>query len=138
MHASFEMPPEVGAIDPTVRSIRAAADPWLASDTVHGLEVALSEALTNIVAHGYGGGGSARVRIDMTVEETVVRLELVDGGQSGPADLYETAPKLDEIDILAESGRGRALIRHFATDVDYRPAEGANRLTLTFARPPRD
>ena len=139
MHASFEMPPEAGAIDPTVRSIRAAAAPWLGADGADGLELAISEALTNVVAHGYAAAeASARVHIGMTVEEAVIRVEIVDGGQPGPADLYESAPALDEIDLLAESGRGRALIRHFATTVHYDPARGANRLTLTFARTPRD
>jgi anti-sigma regulatory factor (Ser/Thr protein kinase) len=132
------MRPEAGAIDPTVRSIRAAAAPWLGADGADGLEVALSEALTNVVVHGYAAEAPAKVRIGMTVEEAVIRIEIVDGGQPGPADLYESAPALDEIDLLEESGRGRALIRHFATTVHYRPAQGANRLTLTFARAPRD
>ena len=135
MQQVFDMPVTTDAIDPVVRSLRDAAEPYLGTDVLFGFEVSVSEALTNIVRHSYSqlpDAPLARVRITFQGDTAGVTLDLLDNGKPGPADLFIKVPNLDDIDPLAESGRGLALIRHYAETVDFRADRAGNHLHLFF------
>lgn len=121
----FRMPVELEAIDRIAPKLRDAAAAHLPEDRLIALEIALVEALSNIVRHGHPAGEvEIALRLGAGVE-----VEIVDVGNPIPPGLLEAeAPD----DPLAESGRGLALIRTCADDLRYESGEGRNRLTLTF------
>ncbi|QBY01236.1 ATP-binding protein [Rhodophyticola sp. CCM32] len=136
MHHSFDLPPQLDEVDKAVQALRALVEPVLEPEQASCFEVAVSEALTNIVVHGYEGiQGGKTVSVQLDTDGQVLRLTIIDHGTPGPADLFETGPSLDEIDFMEESGRGLALIRHHADAVAYTPSVDGNRLILTFCFP---
>lgn len=128
-----QMPPQLDAVDPVVKALHAAVASVLDAEAAFGFEVAASEALTNIVVHGYAqieGGGD--ISLSLCAEAQGVSLDIRDRGIPGPYDLYSRAATPESIDVMAESGRGLALIRHLADDIAYFPSAAGNRLVLTF------
>lgn len=135
MQRAFDMPVTMEAIDTVVGSLREAAEPFLGPVALFGFEVSMSEALTNIVRHAYAGvpdAQQARVRITFHGGVAGVRVDVLDNGAAGPMDLFAEVPDLDDIDPLAESGRGLALIRHYVETVDFRADQAGNHLHLVF------
>ena len=99
------------------------------------VELALVEALNNVVLHGYrGDDGFIDVYVGLSQDE--VAIEVVDTGRPIPSEALARAGDtgLDAADDpldSAESGRGLALIMMNMDSVSYRADEGGNRLTLT-------
>lgn len=118
-----------------VQSLRAASEPFLDDETLFGFQVAMAEALTNIVRYSYDKAQDAVdgvVRISFQGEAAGISLEIHDYGKPGPAGLFKNLPKLDDIDPLSESGRGLALICHYAETVEFCADSTGNHLHLTF------
>lgn len=123
------IPPVLEEVDVLGSRLRDAAAPFLAEDRLFAFEIALVEALTNIIRHG---GLSAEDAVEVRLSETagVVELEIRDTGPAPPADLF-TAPRPDS-DPMAESGRGIALILSCADAVRLSRDGKVNRLVLRF------
>jgi serine/threonine-protein kinase RsbW len=95
------------------------------------LKLAVDEACTNIIEHGYVGRlpGAIAIRIEAT--RARVAVTIVDHGAAfAPSELPE--PDLtSDWDSRAAGGLGWHLIRSVVDDVDYRPdAAIGNRLIL--------
>lgn len=135
MRLSFQMPARLEAIDALVLDLRHAVEPLVSAEALFGFEVAASEALTNVVRHSIDplmSSSEAKVQVTLDLDETTVSLELLDQGKPGPADMFATVPNLDDIDPLAEHGRGLALIQHYTKSADYSTGPNGNRLRLVF------
>jgi serine/threonine-protein kinase RsbW len=100
------------------------------------IELALAEALTNIVEHGYGGDAAATVRVRMLDRPGALEVDIVDRGRPIPDGLLEQADDttfdFDPTDLAAlpEGGMGLALIKAAFHEVRYRSRAGVNRLQL--------
>lgn len=100
------------------------------------VDLGLTEALSNVVRHGYGGqpGG----HIDLWCSETESRwcLTAVDSGSPIPPDLLrnDTGDVFDfdpnDLQSIPEGGMGLALMRSCFDGVDYRAGQDGNCLTL--------
>ena len=122
------------AVDPVVLSLKDDLKDTLPEDKLGAMEIVVTEALTNIVRHAYQGAGDAPIRVRTLLTDAAVVVEIRDAAPPGPADLFDKAPNIDEIDPLAESGRGLALIRCYADRLDFAPGASGNRLRLEFDR----
>lgn len=133
MQHTFDLPPQLDDVDKVVQALRAVAEPVLGSQTAVAFEVAVSEALTNIVVHGYKGQDDGQdIAIHLSSNQDALQVILVDHGTPGPENLFDEGPDLHEIDFMQESGRGLALIRHYADAVTYTPSPNGNQLILRF------
>lgn len=135
MRLSFQMPARLDAIDATVTSLRDAVAPFLRADALFGFEIVASEALTNVVRHSFDAltpPPEAKVEVTLHCDETTVSLEFLDHGKSGPLDMFAAVPPLDDIDVLAEHGRGLSLILHYTDSAAYTSDQDGNRLHLVF------
>ena len=98
------------------------------------VEIALAEALNNVVEHAYTGGTGA-IRMEMTHTEGDLQVTLRDKGAALPR-LRPPAgdpPALhDDRDSLPEGGFGWFLIRNLTRGLHYARDAGENRLTLVF------
>jgi serine/threonine-protein kinase RsbW len=122
------------AVDPVVLSLKDDLRDTLPADRLDAVEIAVTEALTNIGRHAQTEAEPAQVRILVSVTGAGVTIEIADTAPPGPADLFERARSLDEIDPLEECGRGLALIRFYSDGLSFEPGAAGNRLKLEFTR----
>ena len=134
MRQAFAMPVAIDAVDPTVVSVKAVAKDHLTDDGLMGLEVAVSEALANIVSHAVGLPDGRTVGIELVTGPEGVTIVIRDEGRPVPYGLFQGTMDIEAIDVMAEDGRGLSLIRHFVDRISYCSEGGSNRLTLVFAR----
>jgi serine/threonine-protein kinase RsbW len=111
---------------------------------VYDLVLAVDEAATNIMMHGYGvsaataesGGEAGVVEVETNLDDSTLRVTLRD--QARPFDLT-AAPVQTELPPLGErmpGGLGIFLIRKTMDEIRYRRTpDGWNELTLTVFRP---
>lgn len=136
MQHDFELLPRLDKVDETTQALRVLVEPVIGPQQAVAFEVAVAEALTNVVVHGYDGmADDSSISINLTTSPTELRIQILDHGTPGPADLYDKAPPLDEIDFMQESGRGLALVRHHSDKAIYTPSAKGNQLVLLFHKP---
>ena len=101
------------------------------------LQIAVDEAVTNIIEHGYAGQprGSAKIEIAVDVDEERFRIEISDSGMSFDPN------QMTDIDIQSHVAAGKAgglgvfLMRKIMDQVDYHYHNGKmNQLTLVKLR----
>ena len=97
------------------------------------LEIALAEALNNIVEHAYSGLPAGPIDLYLTFDGQNLHCRIVDHGRPMPrlALPQFTAPQIAEsIAELSEGGWGWALIGTLSADLDYRRENGNNCLSF--------
>ncbi|MTE01083.1 hypothetical protein GIY56_12330 [Paracoccus sp. YIM 132242] len=127
----FHVECRLDAVDAAMAAVCAFAGDALAPDDLIRLEIALTEALTNIVLHG-GLPPGAGIGVTVRKVPSGVSVEIRDPGRPVPADLFQAARDPADLDPLAESGRGIPLIVALSDALHYEGRDGANRLTLRF------
>jgi anti-sigma regulatory factor (Ser/Thr protein kinase) len=111
---------------------RSVAEGGFDARSLNRMQIAVDEAVTNIIEHGYSATprGVARIELALDVTPTEFRIEIVD--QGARFDPTSTA----EIDIRrhVDSGRGGGLgvflMRSIMDVVDYHSEGRFNRLVL--------
>ena len=92
--------------------------------------VALEEALSNVIRHGYDDQAAHEISICIGVENGSVVLEIVDEGKEFDP---RSAPRTDVRTPLAErtvGGLGLHLLQNMVGDIRYERSDGRNRLRL--------
>lgn len=99
-----------------------------------GFELALVEAMNNVIEHGYAYDAAQQLRVDLSIGAEEIICDIVDHGQRLPEAVIRTlrdrAANLPSPLTLAESGYGLALMSAHADDLIYRNTDGANMLRL--------
>lgn len=120
------------AVDPMVLVLKEYATDHVASEVLMRLDVCLSEALANLTLHAKSPQQDAQIDINLSFEDAALTADIYDPKGAAPFDLRDHARALDDVDAMAESGRGLGLILACADRVDYGPDEDRMRLSLTF------
>ncbi|QCR38547.1 ATP-binding protein [Nissabacter sp. SGAir0207] len=100
------------------------------------LDLALSEAMTNVIKHGYHYDASRTLRLSLRYreEERVLEIGLVDSGTPIPAALLQQEKHLaidpDDMESWPENGMGIMFIQASVDEVRYQSDHGENTLTL--------
>jgi serine/threonine-protein kinase RsbW len=99
------------------------------------VEIALAEALNNIVEHAYPADLPGGIALDLALSDACLRCELRDQGAALPG-LCPPDSGLPPIDgpreSLPEGGFGWSLICTLTSRLSYERRDGENRLTLEF------
>lgn len=102
-------------------------------------ELALVEAMNNVIEHGYAYDAAQQLRVDLSIGADEFVCDIVDHGHRLPEAIIRTlrdrAACLPSPQALAESGYGLALMSAYADDLIYRNTDGANMLRLVKKRP---
>lgn len=130
-----QMPKTLEEVDPFVRSLKAVVCAVLSPETTFRFEVCISEALTNIVKHAKPKKDCRPINITVIDQPETLAVEIFDPVGSDEFDPRDHAYDLENIDPLAEEGRGINLIMQCADAVDYGLSGERNRLALYFAKP---
>lgn len=110
-------------------------------ETVYAVELVLSEALTNILHHGFYKAPPLPVLLDVVACEEVVAVRLQDQGQAIPPNvLQQIRSNMDylsgaDLGELPEGGMGLTFIRMTAQRFNYQPGQPWNCLGLLIENP---
>jgi anti-sigma regulatory factor (Ser/Thr protein kinase) len=104
----------------------------LPGKTVFALDLALTEAVTNVLSYAFVDDERHEVEISIAITEAAVTAKITDDGQ--PFDPLKTKPaqRPASLDEAGVGGLGIHLIRNYASACRYRRENGHNILTLTF------
>jgi anti-sigma regulatory factor (Ser/Thr protein kinase) len=100
---------------------------------VRRLELALEEAVVNIIHHAYGGQGGALELCCSPVQDGVA-IRLVDEGPPFNPLEAPAVPPLTDIASQRIGGMGIHMFRSLADGLSYRREKGRNVLTMRFLR----
>ena len=103
----------------------------LTEKTVHDIQMALDELLTNIVNYGYEDSDEHKIEVRFGINDDAVRVEIID--DSKPYNILEQ--ENPDISLSVEDkpigGLGIFLIKKLMSNVDYYTKEGKNHLVMT-------
>ncbi len=109
---------------------RACTQAHIDSATCYELKLAMDEAATNVITHGYAGMNPGSIILDVDVGPDQVVLTLTDFGHC----FEPVEPSTPDVRALmqdpASGGFGLFLIHRTMDDVAYQTTEDGNRLTL--------
>ncbi len=112
---------------------RAAA---LSPEDCQAMELCVTEAVVNCIAHAYGHAPGHEVRVTVRDDDGRLTIMVRDTGKPMPPGMLERkraeALDFDPADIahIPTSGRGLAIIQSFMDAVDYRVAGDGNHLMM--------
>ena len=131
------VPPTLTDVAQATQRVRGLLPDWLSDSERDAIELALAEALTNIVQHGFGGQGGQPVRLRVRDGAAALEIDVWDQGRPIPsARLAQADPsttvQFDPTNLAAlpEGGMGLALIKAAFHEVRYGSRNGVNRLHL--------
>jgi len=106
-------------------------DEWnLPPGLVPSINLALEEALTNVIFYAYEKGTENEITVDFRLNEGLITIVITDTGK--PYD--PTAKEDPDINLSAEDrpigGLGIFLIKQIMNEVSYRRVDGKNELTM--------
>lgn len=107
-------------------------------DRVGDVQIALAEAINNVVEHAYAGTTAGDVRIRCNLHSDRLWVRICDAGTPYPEGQLPEGKPADisgPIDELPEGGFGWLLIRALTSDIQYQYADGNNELSLCFEMP---
>lgn len=115
------------------RVIETAEEAGLAQSKLMPIQLALEEAMANVVHHAYGDKGGP---LDLVCEasEGAFVVEIADQGPAFNPLEIEEAPVSGDLEDLQPGGLGILLILKLADHVAYRREGGQNILSLRFER----
>jgi anti-sigma regulatory factor (Ser/Thr protein kinase) len=121
---------ELKRLSPWIASL--AEDLALTPRTAFRLELALTEAVTNVLQHGLGDAAHGFVQVTAAVGPKGLALTVSDPGP--PFDPLQVAPHdtPGSLEDAAVGGLGIHLLRQYADACAYAYRDGRNELTLTF------
>jgi anti-sigma regulatory factor (Ser/Thr protein kinase) len=133
---------EVEAKLDSVRAIglwleQAAREGGLPYEVAFGLDLAVHEAVENVVRHGCGGGAGHRIQLSLHSDGQVVEVVVEDDGVAFDPRTLPAPQAPQRIEDVVPGGQGVHLIRHFTDEVRYRREGDRNVLTLVRALRPR-
>lgn len=129
---TFHMQNQLDAVDPMVLTLKGQVRSVLSDDALCRFDICLSETLANLVLHATTAIQGACVDVVLHIAQGTVVAEVFDPVGADAFDIRDRAHDLDDVDALAESGRGLGLIVECADAVDYGKVNDRYRLSLTF------
>ncbi|TFY96707.1 ATP-binding protein [Ramlibacter humi] len=132
----FSLPATLADVAQATQRVRDWLPAWLDTGERDAVELALAEALTNIVEHGYAGLLPQDIRVRLVDRPGALEVDVWDRGHPIPLRRLEEADdttfQFDPTDLeaLPEGGMGLALIKAAFQEVRYRRRQGVNRLHL--------
>jgi len=137
MNSEIVLPARLSAL-PTMAAFIAetSARAGVPPDLGMKLTLLVEELFTNTVVHGHGGERDEPVRVGLETEPGWVALTYED--TAPPHNPFEAVHRPDDttdVDDRPVGGLGVLLVATLARDVEYRRAEGKNRIRLVVNTP---
>ncbi len=108
-----------------------AALPGVSRDLLYDMQLAVDEACTNIITHGYAGMDPGSIILDLELEPDHITVSLTDFGHSFEPDSAAVPDVHASTEVRELGGFGLFFIRQSVDHMDYRVTEDGNTMTLT-------
>ncbi len=122
-----------------MRTIARVLQEWgTDSRTLAAAEIAVTEALNNIVEHGYADARKQEILVRLSAEPSHLRIDLTDSGAPFPGGVIPSPDAHDlggPVGDLPEGGFGWRMIRRLTSSIRYERRAGRNHLSLFIERP---
>jgi serine/threonine-protein kinase RsbW len=108
-----------------------AGTPGITDEVLYDVQLAVDEACTNIITHGYADMDPGSVILDLALDSDKLTLSLTDFGHSfepGNTPVPDVDVPIEEREL---GGFGLFFIHQSMDQVDYRVTEDGNTMTLT-------
>ena len=117
---------------------RFADERKLAHQDAYALELALNEALTNIISYAYDDNSQHEIAVELHAQPGRIRVEIEDDGVPfNPLEMpIEERP--ETLDRSRPAGRGLPLMRSFMDELHYARRDSRNVLTMVMHWPKTD
>jgi serine/threonine-protein kinase RsbW len=105
--------------------------PGVTNEILYDVQLAVDEACTNIITHGYQDLNPGSIILDLEVEPDKLTVSITDFGHSfepSSAPIPDIQAPLEEREL---GGYGLFLIRQTMDEMDYRVTEDGNKMILT-------
>ena len=99
-------------------------------DLVSDIELAVDEAITNCILHGYGGEGTGTIHLALNLLPDRVTMTIEDQGAPFDPTAFEPKPTEGDIADRVPGGLGIILIRNVMDEITYRRDGGNNILHM--------
>lgn len=99
-------------------------------DACHDIKLAVDEACTNVVTHGYAGMNPGSIMLALEFEPQLVTVKITDFGHSFEPTEPEAPDPETTLDDPAHSGLGLYFIYQTMDEISYRSGEEGNVLTF--------
>lgn len=131
MPAAMTIPSRVECIDDVRRWVSArAAEAHASAEAVADIELALTEALANVIEHGYGGDATKEIRVETEAAAGAFRIAVRDWGQPADPDDFQRRA----LDDPGEGGYGVHLMEGLMDDVRREAQPGGGTLLTLIKR----
>jgi serine/threonine-protein kinase RsbW len=105
--------------------------PDMTDEILYDIQLAVDEACTNIISHGYAGLDPGSIIMDLEIESDKIVVTLTDFGRSfepSSAPVPDVNAPLEEREL---GGYGLFLIQQSMDDMNYQVTEDGNKMILT-------
>jgi len=110
---------------------QCAGIPGVTEEILYDVQLAVDEACTNIIKHGYADMDPGSIILDIELEPDKLILSLTDFGHSFEPDTAAIAGMEASIEERELGGFGLFFINQSMHEVDYRVTEDGNTMVLT-------
>ena len=101
------------------------------ADVLYDIQLAVDEACTNIIQHGYADMDPGSIILELEIDPNKITLALTDFGRSFEPDSAPVPDIEASIEERKPGGFGLFFIRQSVDRIDYRVTEDGNMMTLT-------
>lgn len=124
---------DLASTDGAAARIRELADRRFPEEKAICVEIAVAEALSNIVLHSCAGLAGRNIQVAVDESDDGLLVSLADSGRPLPKRLLDGwEPRSGSAGGFTDKGRGLALIHECADEVRYTHSRGVNSVTLNF------
>lgn len=106
------------------------AENGLPADKCLRFGLALDELITNVISYGLAGRSDGIITLVIEHRDGVLHAELADNGPAFDPLAAETTPPDGDIETREIGGLGLTLVKTFMDRLDYRRADGFNRVSM--------
>lgn len=107
-----------------------AKHPSVTGEILYDLQLAVDEACTNIITHGYAGMDPGSIILDLELEPGKITLALTDFGHAFEPDNAPVPDPNQPIEERELGGFGLFFIQQSVDEMKYRTSEDGNTMTL--------
>ena len=109
-----------------------ATEAGIGQHEIDNIELAVDEACTNIIEHGYTSDDPKKeLTVRMEIDSSKIVLTVIDHAEPFNMLLYEPRDVSQLRDEGRDGGLGIRLIKRIMDDIDYRTIDGQNELIMT-------
>jgi anti-sigma regulatory factor (Ser/Thr protein kinase) len=102
----------------------------LSKSMIFNIQLAVEEAVTNIIRHGYQSGDGGEIRIEIIIRHFLLKVVIIDRGKEFDLRQIDKPDLMQYVQIGKIGGLGILMIRNLIDKIDYKVTDRGNELYL--------